>query len=213
MNLGMLAFLSVPAAPRSRKCLISPAWGTQGLALERGGDPAAAGAYSERMTWPFVLFLLAWLIGMAGTFVPIIPATLIIFLGAVAATLLGGFQLWPDLPFLITFGVITLLISLIDNVASAWGARKYGGSKQAAWGALIGGLVGIFIPFGLLIGPLLGALLAELIVVRKPPLEALRAAWGTLLGVLGGVAAKFVLHLLMGLYELWRLWEPGRSLF
>ena len=165
------------------------------------------------MTWPFLLFLLAWLIGMAGTFFPILPATLIIFLGAVAATFLGGFQLWPDLPFLITFGAITLLISLIDNVASAWGARQYGGSKQAAWGALIGGLVGIFIPFGLLVGPLAGALLAELIVVRKPPLDALRAAWGTLLGVLGGVAAKFVLHLLMGLYELWRLWEPGRSIF
>ena len=118
------------------------------------------------MTWPFVVFLLAWLIGMVGTFVPVIPATLIIFAGALIATLLGGFQPWPDLPFLITFGVLTLMISLIDNVASAWGARRYGGGKQAAWGALIGGLVGLFIPFGLIVGPLLGALLAELLVVR-----------------------------------------------
>ena len=95
---------------------------------------------------------------------------------------------------------------MIDNLASAWGARRYGGSKQAIWGALIGGVVGIFLPFGLLVGPLLGALLAELLLVRKPLGLALRSAWGTLLGVLGGVAAKFALHLLIGVYELWRLW-------
>ena len=165
------------------------------------------------MSLPFLVFLVAWLIGMVGTFVPALPATVIIFAGTVAATLLDGFQVWPDLPFLLTFAVITVLISLVDNVASAWGARKYGGSKQAIWGALIGGLVGIFIPFGLIVGPLAGALIAELFVVRKPLTEALRAAWGTLVGLLTGIAAKLVLHLMIGVYELWRLWDPARSVF
>lgn len=150
---------------------------------------------------------------MIGTFIPAVPATIIIFAGTVAATLLDGFQVWPDLPFLLTFAVITFLISMVDNVASAWGAKKYGGSKQAVWGALIGGLVGIFIPFGLIVGPLAGALIAELFVVRKPIPEAVRAAWGTLVGLLTGLAAKLVLHLLIGIYELWRLWEPAKSVF
>ena len=165
------------------------------------------------MSLPFLVFLVAWLVGMAGTFVPALPATVIIFAGTVAATLLDGFQVWPDLPFLLTFGVITVLISLVDNVASAWGARKYGGSKQAIWGALIGGLVGIVLPFGLIVGPLAGALIAELFVVRKPLQEALCAAWGTLVGLLTGIAAKLVLHLMIGVYELWRLWDPSRSVF
>ncbi|AWN23759.1 DUF456 domain-containing protein [Deinococcus irradiatisoli] len=163
------------------------------------------------MNWPFLVFLLAWLLGLVGTFVPAVPATLIIFLGMLAATFLAGFQWWPDLPLLLSFGVITVLISLIDNVASAWGARRFGGGKQAGWGALVGGLVGLFIPFGLLVGPLLGALLAELLLVRRPLLPAMRAAFGTVLGVLGGVAAKFVLHFLIGIYELWRLWSPAGS--
>ena len=30
---------------------------------------------------------------------------------------------------------------LVDNLASAWGARKYGGSRAAMWGALIGGFL------------------------------------------------------------------------
>ncbi|WP_407568687.1 DUF456 domain-containing protein [Deinococcus altitudinis] len=165
------------------------------------------------MSWPFVVFLLFWVVGMVGTFIPVVPATLLIFVGSVIATLMDGFQPWPDLPFLVTFAALTLAISLIDNFASAWGARKYGGSRQAGWGALIGGVAGLFLPFGLIVGPLAGALLAELLVVRKPFAEALRSAWGTLVGLLTGIAAKFVLHLLLGLFELWRLWKPEQSLF
>ncbi len=164
------------------------------------------------MTLAFVVFLVVWLVGMVGTFIPALPATLIIFLGTVAATFIDGFSWWPDLPFLLGVGLVTLMVGLVDNVASAWGARKYGGSRQAVWGALIGGIVGIVLPFGLVVGPLGGALVAELLVVRKPLPEALRAAWGTFLGLLAGVAAKFVLHGLIGAFELWRLWNPERAL-
>ena len=165
------------------------------------------------MSLPFLVFLVAWLVGMACTFIPAVPATLIIFLGSVAAALLDGFQAGRDLPFLLVFGVITLLIMSIDNVASAWGARKYGGGREAMWGALVGGLLGIFIPLGLLVGPLAGALVAELVFARRPFQDALRSAWGTLVGLLAGIAAKVVLHLIVGLYELWRLWDPARSVF
>lgn len=165
------------------------------------------------MSLPFLVFLVAWVVGMVGTFIPAMPATLIIFLGSVAAALLDGFQASQDLPFLLVFGVITLLIMSIDNVASAWGARKYGGGKEAMWGALVGGLVGIFIPLGLIVGPLAGALIAELVFARRPFGLALRAAWGTLIGLLAGIAAKVVLHLLVGAYELWRLWDPAKSIF
>ena len=181
----------------------------------RPGNERAACGVLRRVSLAFLIFLVAWVIGMIGTFVPALPATVIIFIGSVAATLVDGFQPWPDLPFLLTFLVITILISMVDNVASAWGARKYGGSKQAVWGAIIGGIVGILpvIPFGLIVGPLAGALIAELLIVRKAPMDALRSAWGTLVGLLAGIAAKVVLHLLIGLYELWRLWDPAKSVF
>ena len=35
----------------------------------------------------------------------------------------------------------------------------------------------------------------------------------TLIGLLAGIAAKVVLHLLVGAYELWRLWDPAKSVF
>lgn len=165
------------------------------------------------MSLPFLVFLVAWLVGMVCTFIPAVPATLIIFLGSVAAALLDGFQAGRDLPFLLVFGVVTLFIMSIDNVASAWGARKYGGGKEAMWGALIGGLVGLFLPLGLIVGPLAGALVAELVFAHKAPYDALRSAWGTLVGLLAGIAAKVVLHLIIGIYELWRLWDPAQSIF
>ena len=130
------------------------------------------------MTPAFVVFLLFWLVGVVGTFIPVVPATLIILLGTFVATFMNGFHPWPDLPILLTFTLVTVAISLVDNLASAWGARRYGGSRQAGWGALAGGLVGIFLPFGLLVGPLAGALLVELLWVRRPFLEALRARLG-----------------------------------
>ncbi|AFZ66161.1 DUF456 domain-containing protein [Deinococcus peraridilitoris] len=150
------------------------------------------------------VFLVAWLIGVIGTFVPVLPATLIIFLGALAAAFLEDFQRlsWP---WLVGIALVTLFASLVDNLAGSWGARKYGGSRAAAWGALLGSLVGLFLPFGLLIGPALGALTAELLFMRRPLAEAVGSVWGTLVGLLTGIAAKFVLHVLIGVVVLWRL--------
>ena len=151
-----------------------------------------------------LVFVIAWLIGVVGTFVPILPATLIIFLGALLAGFLEGFERlnWV---WLLGLGLVTLAASLIDNLASGWGARKFGGSKAAMWGAVLGGLAGFWLPFGLIVGPLGGALAAELAFARRPVAEVVRSAWGTLVGLLAGIAAKFVLNILMGFAVLWRL--------
>lgn len=150
------------------------------------------------------MFLVVWVVGVVGTFIPVLPATLIIFGGALLAAFLEDFSrlTWP---WLVGIGLVTLLASVVDNLAGGWGARKYGGSRAAAWGAVLGSLVGLFIPFGLLIGPAAGALVAELLVMRRPLAEAVRSVWGTLVGLLTGIAAKFVLHLLIGAVVLWRL--------
>ena len=44
------------------------------------------------MSLAFLVFLVAWIVGMVGTFIPAVPATLIIFLGSVAAALLDGYR-------------------------------------------------------------------------------------------------------------------------
>lgn len=153
---------------------------------------------------PVLVFVVCWIMGLAGTFIPVVPATLIIFVGTLAATLLDGLQ--PgDVPWLLGVGLITVAVSQVDNLTSAMGVRRWGGSRHGAWGAAIGGLVGLFLPLGLLIGPFGGAMVAEVAVAKRPAPLAARAAVGAVIGLLAGIAAKFVLHVLIGLGELARL--------
>ena len=158
------------------------------------------------MTWlPLVLFVILWLAALVATFVPVIPATLIIWLAALLHAVLTGFQplTWG---YLIALGVLAGFAFVIDNIAAAWGARKFGGSSAAAWGALIGGLVGLFLgPIGFLAGPIVGAILAEMLISKKAFPDALRSGAGTLLGLLGGIGAKLVIHFFMGALVLIRI--------
>jgi hypothetical protein len=105
-----------------------------------------------------------------------------------------------SLPIWIALAVLTLLSSLVDNIAGAMGARHFGGSRQGVWGAFLGGILGIFVlpPLGLFLMPFVGAYVGELVAGRLPE-NALRGAWGAVLGLLGGLAGKFLIHLLMGI--------------
>lgn len=166
------------------------------------------------MTLAFLVFLAAWLVALVGTFIPVVPATALLLIGGAASVWIKGYSGAPDAIFLGVLTVLTLVASFADNIASAWGAGKYGGSKQAMWGAIAGSLAGLFLgPLGILLGPLLGAFAAETLLVRRPLDEAVRSAFGTLVGLLTGMAAKFVLNFLIGVWALWRFWGQGPSLF
>lgn len=145
------------------------------------------------------LFVAVWLVALVATFIPVIPAGFVIVGAALLHQLLVGFA-EISLPIWIVLGLLTLLSSLVDNIAGAIGARRYGGSRQGVWGAFIGGLLGIFVlpPLGLFLMPFVGAYVGELVAGRSTQ-EALRGAWGVVVGLLGGLAGKFLIHLLMGI--------------
>jgi uncharacterized protein YqgC (DUF456 family) len=144
------------------------------------------------------LFVLLWLAALVLTFVPMVPATLVIWGAALLHEALVGFSelALADWAWLIGLG---LLAMTLDNVAGALGAKRFGAGRAGVWGAVVGALVGAVVlgPLGILVGPFLGALVAELIA-GKTGQDALRAAWGSLLGVLGGVLAKLLVHVAMG---------------
>jgi len=151
------------------------------------------------------LFTLLWVAALALTFVPAVPATAVIWGAALLHEVLVGFGELSraDWAWLIGLG---LLAMVLDNVAGALGARRYGAGRAGIWGALVGALVGALTlgPPGMLIGPFAGAFAAELLAGKSAP-AALRAAWGSLLGVLGGVLAKLLVHLAMGWLVLRRI--------
>ena len=150
--------------------------------------------------------MILWLAGVAATFFPVVPATIIIWAAALLHALLTGFQ--PlDWTFLIGLALVGSSAFVIDNLAAAWGARKFGGSSAAGWGALLGGIAGIFVlpPFGFLICPVIGAVMLEMLVSKKSIEEALKSGVGTLVGMLGGIGLKLLIHIGMGVMVILRL--------
>ena len=100
---------------------------------------------------------------------------------------------------------VTIVLALLSEVAEAWlgfgMAKKYGGSKRAGWGALIGGLmgagIGVPVPvigsvIGSLVGAFAGALLFEYLGHGDSD-KAVRAGWGALLGRVAATATKMAL--------------------
>ena len=100
---------------------------------------------------------------------------------------------------------VTIVLALLSEVAEAWLgfglARRYGGSKRAGWGALIGGLVGaaVGVPVpvvGSVIGSLVGAFGGALLFAylgHGDSDKAVRAGFGALLGRVAATATKMAL--------------------
>ena len=86
--------------------------------------------------------------------------------------------------------VLALIAEWIEFTMSGKYARKYGGSRRAGWGAMIGGVLGAFMGFpvpvvgpiiGAFVGSFAGALLGEL-SVGSGGKASTRAATGALIG-------------------------------
>lgn len=90
-------------------------------------------------------------------------------------------------------------------------ARKYGGSRRAGWGALLGGLVGaaVGVPvpvIGSVIGALAGSFVGAAVFEYSATWQsdvALRAGWGALLGRVAANTAKIAVGLVMTVVALW----------
>lgn len=144
--------------------------------------------------------------GLAGTLLPILPSTPMIFAGMLIAGWLDQFQRIGWISFTVLAALVILSL-ILDFIAGSLGARKAGASPQAVWGALIGSILGIAggLP-GLLLGPFLGAALGELIA-RQDALQAGKVGIAALLGFIFGAVAKVAAALAMlGIFTLAWFW-------
>jgi uncharacterized protein YqgC (DUF456 family) len=152
-----------------------------------------------------VLVVLLMVAGLAGSVLPFLPGTPLIFLGAFIYAFATGFEVigpWR----LAALAVLVVLTYALDYAAGALGARKLGGSRWAALGALVGGVVGMFFGLvGILVGPVAGAIAFEL-VYRRQVSAGLKSGAGAVFGMVVGGAAKFSLAVVMvGLFAFWAL--------
>lgn len=155
-----------------------------------------------------LLWLLAALlivIGFAGLILPVMPGIPLVFAGLVLLAWSENFAYvgWGTLTLL---GVLVLLSYGVDLLAASLGAKKFGASTRAVWGAAAGTLFGLLfgIP-GILLGPFAGAVIGEF--SRQSSLkQAMHSGLGATLGLLFGALLKVALAFTMlGIYVVARL--------
>jgi uncharacterized protein YqgC (DUF456 family) len=127
--------------------------------------------------------------------------------------LLAGVSIWKTAEPAIPLGwtgigiafVLAIIAELIELGLASRYTAKYGGSRRAGWGAIIGGIagaiVGVPIPVvgsivGSFAGAFLGALIAEWTMHQQHD-KAGRVAWGALVGRVFATGAKVALGVVL----------------
>ncbi len=151
-----------------------------------------------------ILVLLAMVIGLLGTVLPVLPGPVLIFAAALLYAFLDGFQAlgWPSL---LAIGLLALLATGIDLLTSSLGAKAGGAGGWSIVAGLVGGLVGtlVFALPGGILGALLCVLLAEYARLRewKP---AAKSSAGWLAGWLLSSVVRFAIALVMIAVFVWQ---------
>jgi uncharacterized protein len=160
--------------------------------------------------FPAVLLLV--LILLAGLMlIPFgLPGLWLMLLGAVGFGWLTDFRTVSGITIAVLF-----VLAIVGEIVEAWlgfrFAQRYGGSRRAGWGALIGGLtgaiVGVPVPLigsviGGFVGAFAGAALFEYSKVRQTSAAA-GAGWGAVLGRAAAAAVKMALGVVIAVTALY----------
>jgi uncharacterized protein len=150
-----------------------------------------------------ILLLAVGLVGLV--LIPLgLPGLWVILLGII------GYGWYTDFdPFGLSFLVTEIALAFLGEVLESWigfrFATRYGGSRRAGWGALVGGLIGAIVGvpvllIGSVIGGFVGAFLGATLFEYTYQWRAggsVRAGWGAVLGRAAAAALKIAIGVVM----------------
>jgi uncharacterized protein YqgC (DUF456 family) len=150
---------------------------------------------------PAVLLAVCCVVGLL--LVPLgLPGLWVMVLGVIGYGWLTGFHAVGA----ITIAVVVVLAfvgEIVEWWLGFWFAERYGGSRRAGWGALVGGIIGAIVGvpvpvigsvIGAFVGSFAGAAVFEYTRLGSPG-TALKAGWGAVLGRAAAAALKIALGL------------------
>ncbi len=141
----------------------------------------------------YIIAVVLAIVGLVGSVVPVLPGPTLSWIGWLLLLLVPGGTSGVTLTSVIVWGVVLLLVSLLDYFGSTWLTSRLGGSKWGTRGCFIGMMIGMFCfpPAGLIVGPFIGAFVGELIGNASTG-KALKVAFASFLGFLLTTGLKLI---------------------
>ena len=156
--------------------------------------------------------LLLCLIGIVGSFLPIIPGPVTSWLGILLLNLTSAVEF--NLNFVLITFTVAVSVGILDYIIPILGVKKLGGSRSGQIGTTVGLIVALVIlgPIGIIIGPFMGALLGEM-STNKSFQNSLKPAFGSFIGVIVGSVIKFLISLSFLFFYFDIVWGYRESFF
>lgn len=138
-----------------------------------------------------ILALVCCIVGVLGSILPALPGPPFSYMGLLLLLPCEGCDISRSV--LWVYGILLVIVSILDYVAPVWLTNASGGSKQATRGSMIGLVVGLFVfpPWGLIFGPFVGAFLGELMASSSKG-KALKVAAMSFLGFILTTGMKVI---------------------
>ncbi len=137
-----------------------------------------------------ILAVICLFVGVIGTVAPVLPGVPVSWIGLLILKFVPATKDSLSWTLIIVLGIITLGVTILDNILPLWGTKKMGGNKKVVWGATIGLLTGFFLgPWGVILGPFFGALMASLLSGTKLNKATMHAS-GAFIGYIVGLIVK-----------------------
>ncbi len=144
-----------------------------------------------------VLAIIFALVGLAGCIVPGLPGPPLNFISLLFIQ--GAFAPF-ETSFLVIWGIVTVLVVILDYYIPIWVSKKYGATRQGIIGSIIGLVIGIiFTPIGMIAGLIIGAIVGDM-VAGKSLTHALRSGFGSALGTLFSTGFKLIVSGVLTFY-------------
>jgi len=153
----------------------------------------------------FVMIIISILlfVGIIGCFVPIIPGPPISYGGLLVFHFFSSYTIKENVLWFMAF--VVLVVTVFDLWVQIYGVKKFGGTKKAVNGSILGLIIGIFLfpPFGIIIGPFTGAFIGASMERNSDTNKSIKIALGSLAGFLVGT----ILKLSVSIYSIYLIFE------
>ena len=159
-----------------------------------------------------IIGLLLCLIGIVGSFLPIIPGPVTSWLGILLLNLTSVVEF--NLNFVLITLTVAISVGILDYLIPVLGVKKLGGTRSGQIGTTLGLIIALIIlgPIGIIIGPFGGALLGEM-STKKSFQDSVKPAFGAFVGVVSGSVIKFLISLSFLFFYFDIFWGYRESFF